>query len=382
MNDGWFDQAIDRKNTHSIRWDKYGPDVIPLWVADMDFRPPPAVSQALQARLEHGIFGYSDASTQLKVALVDYMQKKYGWHIDSEWVTFLPGVVTGLHLAVRTLTEPTDHVLIPHPAYDHFKKAVQGANRAFSTYDMKLQDGRYYLDLAQLETLLLPNTRLLMLCNPHNPGGTVFSKKELQDIADFAKAHQLVICADEIHADVILDEGIDHTPIGSIGHGIEERSVALMSLNKAYNFPGIGLAWEICQNPLLQKKLMHDVHTLIPHPHLFAYTATQAALRDGADWHRALLRYLKKNRDLVEQRIKKMPGLSMAHSPATYLAWIDATQLGVADPHGFFLQHGVALSPGQQFGAQHFIRLNFGTQYALLDQALLRMERACREILQ
>ena len=370
-----FDQHVDRSHTQSIRWDKYGPDVIPLWVADMDFRPPEAVIQALTKRVEHGVFGYTYASQELKEVIVDYIHRMYHWKISPEWIAFLPSVVTGLHLSVRMLTQPGDHILIPHPAYHHFKDAVLGAIRDYSIYEMALHQGRYILDMAQLESLVRPQTKLLMLCNPHNPGGTVFTKEELLAIGEFAKAHQLMICSDEIHADLILDEGLQHHPIGSIGQGIENRSFSLMSLNKAYNFPGIGLSWVICQNPEIQKKLMQDVHTLIPNPNLFAYDVTQAAMEHGQEWHASLIAYLRKNRDTVHARINAIPGLSMAHLQATYLAWIDSSAMGWDNPFEAFLNAGVALYPGSQFGDQQFVRLNFGTTSKLLNLALGRIEK-------
>ncbi len=374
-----FDHVIDRSLTNSIRWDKYGPGVSPLWVADMDFQPPEAVIQALKNRVEHGIFGYTYASPKLKEVIVDYVQRMYHWKIQPEWISFLPSVVTGLHLSVRMLTDVGDHLLIPHPAYHHFKDAALGAQRDFSAYDMHLRNGRYTFDISQLESLVRPQTKLIMLCNPHNPGGCVFTKPELETIAQFAKKHQLLICSDEIHADLILDEGIVHHPIGSIGQGVEQFSFSLMSLNKAYNFPGMGMSWLICPHPEIQKKIMKDVHTLIPNPNLFAYDVTQAAMEHGQEWHSALIQYLRQNRDQVYQRINAIPGLSMAHLQATYLAWIDCSAMGWPDPYEEFLKAGVALSPGAQFGDQQFVRLNFGTSSKILDQALDRIEKACRQ---
>jgi cysteine-S-conjugate beta-lyase len=376
-----FDQAIDRFHTQSIRWDKYGPEVIPLWVADMDFRPPPSVVQALQQRIEHGVFGYTYASESLKTAIVEYIQKRYDWPIDPQWLAFLPSVVTGLHLSVRNLTQEGDHILIPQPAYHHFKDSVAKLTREYSTYDMLLEDGRYIFSMSQLEALVQPNTRLLMICNPHNPGGTVFTADELTQLAKFAKKHELLICSDEIHADLILDADLKHVPLGSIGardDDIQTRGFSLMSLNKAYNFPGIGMAWLVCPNRQLRERLTKDLNDLIPHPQLFAYSATQAALDDGQEWLAQLLDYLRANRNLVQQRIEHMPGLQMAHLSATYLAWIDARNLGVKSPFTFFLKAGVALSPGEQFGDAQYVRLNFGTQRHILEQALDRMEQACQ----
>jgi len=373
-----FDQILDRGHTQSIRWDKYGPEVIPLWVADMDFKAPDCVIESLHERINHGVFGYTYASSALKESIVAYVQSNYAWKIEASWIHFLPSVVTGLHLAVRALTQADDHVLIPGPAYHHFKDAVVGAGRDYSVYDMQQQDGRAIFSLEQLQALVRPNTRLLMLCNPHNPGGTVLTKNELEQLAKFAQEHRLIICSDEIHADLILDANVGHIPIGSLSDEIAQHSFSLMSLNKTFNFPGLGLAWVICPNPDLSQQLLKDIQTLIPHPNLFAYEATQAALDHGQEWRQALIHYLRLNRDLVMQRINVMPGLSMAHLQATYLAWIDVHQKQWANPFEQFLQAGVALSPGSQFGAPQFVRLNFGTQRSILEKALDRMESICR----
>jgi len=372
-----FDQVIDRTQSQSIRWDKYGPDVIPLWVADMDFQSPECVVQALRRRIDDGVYGYTYASESLKESIQEYVHRRYSWHIETTWIHFLPSLVTALHLSVRMLTQPGDHVLIPGPAYHHFQDSVIGAGRDYSIYNIHPQNGRATFSLTQLESLVKPNTRLLMLCNPHNPGGTVFTKEELSQLAEFANKHQLIICSDEIHADLILDEGLQHIPMGSIGGGVEERSFSLMSLNKTFNFPGLGLAWVICPNPQLSQQLLKDLHTLIPNPNLLSYVATQAAIEHGQEWHQALIQYLRANRDYVQRRIDTIPGLSMHHLQATYLAWIDATERHWENPFEQFLKAGVALSPGSQFGDNQFVRLNFGTQRTLLEKALDRIELAC-----
>jgi aminotransferase/cystathionine beta-lyase len=372
-----FDQVIDRTHSQSIRWDKYGPDVIPLWVADMDFQSPECVVQALRRRIDDGVYGYTYASESLKESIQEYVHRRYSWHIETTWIHFLPSLVTALHLSVRMLTQPGDHVLIPGPAYHHFQDSVIGAGRDYSIYNIHPQNGRATFSLTQLESLVKPNTRLLMLCNPHNPGGTVFTKEELSQLAEFANKHQLIICSDEIHADLILDEGLQHIPMGSIGGGVEERSFSLMSLNKTFNFPGLGLAWVICPNPQLSQQLLKDLHTLIPNPNLLSYVATQAAIEHGQEWHQALIQHLRANRDYVHRRIDTIPGLSMHHLQATYLAWIDATERHWENPFEQFLKAGVALSPGSQFGDNQFVRLNFGTQRTLLEKALDRIELAC-----
>jgi cysteine-S-conjugate beta-lyase len=374
-----FDQSVDRTNTNSVRWDKYGKDTIPLWVADMDFKAPEGILLALHKRIDHGVLGYTYASHQLKDSIIGYVKKTCSWEIQPEWIHFLPSVVTGLHLSVRQLTQITDHVLIPGPAYHHFKDAVVSAGRQYSVFDIQLKNGRPTYSIDQLEQLVQPNTRLLMMCNPHNPGGTVFNRNELSELAKFALKHRIIICSDEIHAGLILDTELRHLPIGSISEDIRDASFSLMSLNKVFNFPGLGMAWMICSNPDISAQMLKDIQTLIPHPNLLAYEATMAAIEGGYEWHQELIAYLRKNRDDVFQRINAIEDLSMAHHQATYLAWIDVSKKKWENPFAKLLEAGVALSPGSQFGDTQFVRLNFGTQNTLLHCALDRIESFCNQ---
>jgi bifunctional pyridoxal-dependent enzyme with beta-cystathionase and maltose regulon repressor activities len=214
-----------------------------------------------------------------------------------------------------------------------------------------------------------------MLCNPQNPGGTIFTRAELTRLAAFAEKHDLVICSDEIHAEILLDEGKPHVPIASLAPETCRRTVTLLSPNKAFGFPGAGCAFAVIEDPELRRAFSADHHATVHDASVFGYEAALAAYRDCDDWLRAQLAYLRANRDLVEREIGAMPGLAMAHLEATYLAWIDASGLGATDPYKHFLERGVALSPGTQFGAPGFVRLNFGTQRALLEKALARMKQ-------
>ena len=367
-----FDMPVERAGTWSIRWERYaGRDVIPLWVADTDFRAPPAVLDALAARVAHGVLGYTFAPEALREAIVDRLQRLYAWRIDPDWIVFLPGVVPGLHLAARRLAGPADHAIVPVPVYHHFKRAVELAARPFSEVPLVLQRGRWVFDLDRLRALRRGDTRLFFLCNPHNPGGTIFGRAELHALAEAVPG--AVIVSDEIHCDLLLDEGKPHVPIASLSPEISRRTVTLMSPNKAYNFPAAGCAWAVVEDPSLRRALAADaVAHAIPSPSVFGYAAALAAYRDASGWLQAQLAYLRKNRDLVEASLT----LPLAHVEATYLAWIDCAPLSLADPHAHFLAHGVALSPGAQFGSPGFVRLNFGTQRARLHEALGRMQRA------
>jgi len=372
-----FDTPIDRAGTWASRWDRYAErDVIPLWVADTDFRAPPAVLEAFAARVAHGVFGYSAPPEALRQAIVERMQRLYGWTIEPGWIVFLPGVVPGLHLAARHLCAPDQHVLVPTPIYQHFKRAVQLAPREHDDVPLILDGGRWVFDEDALAKALRPNSKLLFLCNPQNPGGTIVTRAELERLAAFAERHDLVICSDEIHADLLMDEGKPHLPIASLAPDVSRRSVTLMSPNKTFNFPGAGVAFAIIENAALRAAFSTDHHATLHDASVFGYIGALAAYRDAQAWLDAQLAYLRANRDLVEAMVAGTPGLVMAHTEATYLAWIDASGLGVEDPYAHFLARGVALSPGAQFGSPSFVRLNFGTQRARLIEALERMKNA------
>lgn len=368
-----FDAPVERRGTWSTRWERYPADVIPLWVADTDFRAPPPVLEAMQRRIAHGIFGYNAPPAALRDAVIERMQRLYGWSVEPDWVVFVSGVVPGLHLAARHLTRVDQHALVPTPVYQHLRRALVLAKRDLTDVPLVLSRGRWVWDEDFLAAAVKPNSRLLSLCNPQNPGGTIFTRDELARLAAFAQQHNLVICSDEIHADILLDQGKPHVPIASVSRDASRRSVTLISPNKAFGFPGAGCAFAIIEDPELRRAFCADHHATVHDPSVFAYEAALAAYRECGDWLAAQIDYLRANRDLVEREVGAMRGLKMAHVEATYLAWIDATGLGVADPYEHFLKKGVALSPGAQFGAPGFVRLNFGTQRALLEKALQRM---------
>lgn len=368
-----FDAPVERRGSWSTRWERYPADVIPLWVADTDFRAPPAVLEALRRRIAHGIFGYNVHPAALRDAVIERMQRLYGWRVEPDWVVFIPGVVPGLHLAARHLVRPDEHILVPAPVYHHLKRAAVLAERAHADVPLVLSAGRWVFDEDRLQEAVRPTTRLLNLCNPHNPGGTIFTREELARLAAFAQKHGLVICSDEIHAEILLDEGKPHVPIASLAPEVSRRTVTLISPNKAFGFPGAGCAFAIIEDADLRRKFSSDHHATVHDASVFGYEAALAAYRECDDWLAAQLAYLRGNRDLVEREVAALPGLKMAHVEATCLAWIDASGLGVADPFEHFLKRGVALSPGAQFGASQFVRLNFGTQRALLAKALQRM---------
>ena len=369
-----FDQPAQRRGTWSARWERYPAGVIPLWVADTDFRAPPPVLEALQRRIAHGVLGYSMPPVELRDAVLERLRRLYAWPVEPDWVVFVSGVVPGLHLAARHLTRADQHALVPTPVYHHLKRSLVLAGREHSDVPLVLSRGRWVWDEDRLAAAVRPNSRLLFLCNPQNPGGTIFAREELARLAAFAEKHDLVICSDEIHAEILLDAGKPHVPIASVSPEASRRTVTLISPNKAFGFPGAGCAFAIIEDPELRRAFSTDHHATVHDASVFGYEAALAAYRECDDWLAAQLEYLRGNRDLVEREVAAAQGLQMAHVEATYLAWIDATGLGVPDPYRYFVERGVAMSPGMQFGAPGFVRLNFGTQRALLEKALERMK--------
>ncbi len=358
-----FDSPIDRRSQPGDKWGRYADrDVLPLWVADMDFAAPPAVLDALRRRLDHPVFGYTDAWPSLVDAVVEGIARDHGWRIEPDWLVWLPGVVSGLNLACRAIGEPGDEVFTATPVYPPFLTAPGNSDRRLVTRPLALIDGRWEWDRASVEAALSPRTRLLMLCNPHNPVGRVFDRDELGWLADLAERHDLTICSDEIHCGLVLDEEVAHTPIAALDDRVAQRTITLMAPSKTWNIPALYCAFAI-----------------IPHPNLLGMVAAEAAYRDGGPWRAALLAYLRGNREAVLTALASMPGLTTVSPEATYLAWIDCRAAGLADPAKFFEDAGVGLSDGSAFGMPGFVRLNFGCPRTVLAEALGRMQRALED---
>lgn len=375
-----FDTVIDRRHTASEKWDKYGDrDVIPLWVADMDFRSPPAVIEALHERVSHGVFGYSHPPAELVAAVQASLLADYGWTVEKDWIVWLPGLVCGLNVLTSAVGEPGNEVVNFVPVYPPFMSAPGLTGRVLVTVPLTLAEGAWRMDLAALEQAITPRTKLLLLCSPHNPVGRSWSREELVAIALVAERHGLVIGSDDIHAGLVLDADKRHIPIATLSPQIAKRTITLLAPSKTYNIPGLGCAFAVIADPSLRRAFIKAKGRIVPHVNVLGYTAAEAAFRHGEEWRYQLIDYLRDNRDLVTGEIEKMPGLSMTHVEATYLAWIDARGVGVEDPTAFFEEAGVGLSAGADFGAPGFVRLNFGCSRTLLAEALRRMAQALAE---
>ncbi|HNY64819.1 MAG TPA: PatB family C-S lyase [Deltaproteobacteria bacterium] len=377
-----FDTPVDRRSSSSLKWDRYrGRDVIPLWVADMDFRSPPAVISALKEHVEHGVFGYTLPPRELLEAVTGMLEEDHGWKVDPQWIVWLPGLVTGLNVACRSVGNPGDGVLTTIPAYPPFLSAPIFSDRTLSTVGHVLDRGRYTFDFAGIEREMGGRTKMFILCNPHNPTGRVFSREELLTLAEICLSRGVTICSDEIHCGLVLDEDARHLTLASLDSGIAQRTITLLAPSKTFNLPGLGCSLAVIPDPGLRRGFTRVMNGIVPHVNAFGYTAALAAYRDSKDWHRALLGYLRGNRDMVEEVVSRVPGISMTHVEATYLAWIDCRELGLANPAAFFEESGVGLSSGADFGAPGFVRLNFGCSRSVLAQALERLENAVRRCL-
>jgi len=372
-----FDTLIDRRSTASEKWDRYkGRDIIPLWVADMDFRSPPAILEALHERVNHGIFGYTAPPESLIATVVAHLQQQYNWAIDPRWLVWLPGLVCGLNVACRTVGTAEDEVITCTPIYPPFMSAPPLAGRTTTKVPLKLNGSRWEMDLEAMERSITPRTKLFLLCNPHNPVGRVWTRDELLDLAELAERRDLIICSDEIHAGLILDADKRHLPLAMLAPEIARRTIPLHAPSKTFNIPGLGCSFAVVADPALRKSFKQAMAGIVPHVNLLGYAATEAAYRNGEPWRRELIEYLRGNRDLVLRTVANMAGLSVTPVEATYLAWIDTRESGIDNPEMFFEQAGVGLSDGAAFGLPGFVRLNFGCPRSLLTEALLRMQRA------
>lgn len=372
-----FDTPIDRSSVPGEKWGRYaGRDVLPMWVADMDFAAPPAIIDALRRRLEHRVFGYTDAWPGLVEAVVSGIARDHAWHIDADWIVWLPGVVTGFNLACRAVGAAGDSVFTATPVYPPFLAAPANSDRRLITRPLELHAGRWGWNRAAVESALDADTRLLMLCNPHNPVGRVFDREELSWLAALAERRELVICSDEIHCGLVLDADKPHLPIAALGPDVARRTITLMAPSKTWNIPALYCAFAIIPDSGLRRRFRHAMRGIVPHTNVLGMVATEAAYRDGGPWRTALLDYLRGNRQRVLDAVAQMPDLAVTSPEATYLAWIDCRAAGIGEPAKFFEAAGVGLSDGAPFGMPGFVRLNFGCRRALLDEGLARMQRA------
>lgn len=372
-----FDTIIDRSGTGSLKWQKYAnSDVLPLWVADMDFACAPEILAGLQARLDHKIMGYTVPPGMAIDAALAYMERQHGYKAEPEWLFFMHGMVPGLNIAARVFGESGDGVLTCTPIYPPFLSAPVWQDRISQTSQLKWDGNRWTFDFDDLEQKVTPQTKTFFLCNPHNPVGRVYDRDELLELAAFCEKHDLVLLSDEIHCDLILDH-VPHILTATLGSQIEERTITFLAPSKTYNVPGLACAFAVIKNARLRAAFKNTARGFVTEVNPFGYAGLVAAYNKGESWRQALLVYLRANRDFLYRYVaENIPEVRMRPMQATYLAWMDVSalkEMGVDNPHAFFVKAGVGLSPGADFGDPDYLRINFGCPRAILEQALERM---------
>lgn len=374
-----FNKCPDRTGCGSLKWDKYkGRDILPLWVADMDFLTAPEILDALQRRLDHGVFGYTIPHEAPIEAVINYLARQHGYSAKASWLNFLPGLVPSINLCCHAFLKPEESAITMTPVYPPFLSAPDYAGRELIKVPLCLNaSDQWTLDIDAMEAAVRPNTRMLILCSPHNPVGRVFNKEELSALADFCERHDLIIISDEIHCDLVFDAEAKHTVTATLSGKIADRTVTLMAPSKTYNLPGLACAFSVIENPMLRARFRETIRGIITEVNCFGYAGITAAYNHGEPWRQALLTYLRGNYELVYDFMKtELPEITFRPMQSTYLAWFDVSQLELKDPVGHFEKHGVGLSDGTPFDGPQHLRLNFGCPRTRLEEGLEKMKVA------
>lgn len=363
----------------SQKWHRYSEDVLPLWVADMDFLSPPAVIEALQRRVAHGVFGYGTIPDSLRATLCRWSAEHYDWPIAPEWQLWLPGVVPALHLASLALTAPGDGVLTITPIYPPFLKVAERTGRLAQQAALAEPSGSgqpWQLDLDALEAAITADTRLLLWCHPHNPTGRVWQEDELAGLAALVERHDLLVVSDELHCDLLLDAGARHRPLAAAFPELAARTITLWAPSKTFNLAGLTCACAVIPDAALRQRFAAQMKGLQSDVNVLGLVAAETAYAEGEPWRQALLEVLRGHRQRLVEQVASWPGVSLHAPQSTYLAWLDMRDAGLGDcPQQTLLERaGVALSDGADFGRPGIVRLNFGTTEGLLEEALTRLD--------
>ena len=383
-----FDRILDRRRPGCVKWTRYPDDVLPMWVADMDFLPPQPVRDALAERVALGLFGYEFPTHELAEIVCDWLARRHGWLVRPEAIVFLPGLVSGMNLVARAFGRIGDSVLMFTPIYQPCLSVPVNQGMTATTVAMgwRVEGQKVYgeVDYEALVRAIGPRTSLFLLCHPHNPTGHEWTHAELQRFADVCLSRDLLICSDEIWADLTLD-GASHTPIASLAPEIGQRCITLMSPSKTFNIPSLGFGFAVIENETLRQRFIAANNGVLPYPNAMGLAAAKAAYRCCDQWLDALRRYLTDNRNaLLDYLAQHLPAVRTTLPNATYLAWLDFRAVDLPDtPYRFLLEHArVALNDGAMFGpgGQGFVRFNFGCPRAQMIEALERMRAALTHI--
>lgn len=383
-----FDEIIDRKDTNAVKLERckalFGTeDVLPLWVADMDFRTPDFILDAIRQRLEHPILGYTMPSKDFYPLMQKWITEHHNWNIKREWIGFLPGIVPGLAFAVQSLTEIGDEIMVQSPVYYPFFNVIENNHRVIVNNPLKEIDGKFVMDFEDLEKKFTPKTRLFILCNPHNPGGRVWTKEELQQFAEICSKHNVTIISDEIHADMVLPGNTAHTPLATVSEWAQNNTVTFMAPTKVFNMPGLISSGYIIPNSELRHKFAEFLEASEMNAgNIFAYIGAVAAYEHGEQWRVEMLDYVKGNIDYIADFLKKnVPQVVPMIPEASFLVWLDCKALGMEtdELHKFFsLQAKLGLNKGTIFGAggEYHLRLNVACSRRILEQAMTQLKEA------
>ena len=388
-----FDRVIERRGTHSTKWDMIAklsgiqaPDALPMWVADMDFAAPSGVTEALMEEVKRATHGYYADTGSWAAALVEWMQRRHRLTLDPAWVSQTPGIVSGLGLILQAITEPGDEVILFPPAYHAFRKIILANDRNILDAPLIETHGRYRMDLAALEASLTSRSKVVFYCNPHNPGGTVWTGEETRALAAFCAKHDLILVSDEIHCDLLLG-GAVHTPALTAAPEFADRIITCLAATKTFNLAGAHVGACVTPNAALKQRL--DARILasgLSSYNSFGMIATEAAWRTGEAWLDALLVYLTGSRDLLDARLKELiPGARPMRLDSTYLAWVDFSGTGLAPEdvaERVSSRARIFASPGEQFGpgGAGWLRLNFAMPRPLLEDAFQRLGQAFEDL--
>ena len=387
-----FDEKIERRRTHSDKWDmmesKYGvssKDGIPMWVADMDFRPPECVQKAIENLSNHGVYGYYGDDTSYRKAIKWWMKNRHGWELDTEWIFSTHGLVNGAAVCIETFSNPGDHIVLFTPVYHSFFKVIKSASREILECPLIKNHGRYEFDFNSYDNLMTGKEKIVLLCSPHNPGGRVWSKEELKQVADFTKRHNLILISDEIHHDIVYPGAI-HIPMANVGEEISDRLIMMTATTKTFNIAGAHTGNVIIPDKNLRQKFAKRMSALGMSPNSFGLFMAKAAYSpDGAVWVDELIKYLDKNRQIFDNAIAKIPGLETMKLEGTYLAWVDFSKTGMEQTE--FVNRvqkvaKIAANLGPTFGknGHSFLRFNFATTRDNVRTAVERLDRAFSDL--
>ena len=371
-----FSKRIDRSGSDSTKWTKYRDrDVIPFWVADMDFEAPDFVLKALHERIEHGVLGYAEPQPAVVDAACKWFWYRFNWNVDPDWIVWIPGVVPGLNIAARAIGSEDDALMTMTPVYPPFLSVPANSNKRLLASPLLYDGEKWHMDFDDIENKA-PSASGLLLSNPQNPTGRVYSKSELSKLADISLANDVIVVSDEVHWGIVLDKNRKHVPIASLNNEFALKTITLIASTKTYNIAGVNCALGVIPDSALRERFVEETTGLVSHISPLAYAASLATFLDQSSWVNDLTAYLRINRDILEHCVDETPGLAMAHVEGTYLGWIDARSLQVEDPATFFETHGLGFSNGVDFDGHGFVRFNFACPRDLLLEGIERLKKA------